>query len=257
MKDLEAEVAGMSDAVLEISSKYDEAEAAHMAALEEQAAWSSDLDWSEDDHQPRPGESVESWKARQTMRTKQRYRDDLIVDMNELIQKFQLRGDKIRDLMHHTVALLFDKDIAEVKKQIPLPAPSTTAEHIKIVSRMQHRQLENAVRQDGSDFDLFTFEVDEGQIAKRKRFVTNINITKDPERLPVRFSSGARPLATTGAEHECEAMLETVKEYGWDIVKAIGMTSDSASTMEKARELFEERRKSVFNDLEAEGEKKL
>ena len=172
----------------------------------------------------------------------------MIVGLTSLVQKFKLRRNQIRELVWDTVSIFVDTDV-DVRKALPLPASTAMKEHVDLMARMQHRQLSQHVNASSGVYATYTFEADEGQVNKVKRLVMNVNVPQASHRLPARFHAGARPIPSCSGRHECDGMLRCIEDYGWSLCNSLGMTTDSASTMETARLLFQGEREQHINRL--------
>lgn len=252
---IEDEATALAQTIVDIGDRFSAMEAHYRQALDEQSN-DPDYDPNGNGHAP-GGESCPagSSKYRKTMKNPRHFEEGFLIDIAALVQDFNLRGENIQKLLYRTLAI-FDpeKDVKELQDEIRIPAPRTLRDHFNIISKMERQQLSDAVLQSGTDFDAFTIEADEGQIAKKKRFVVNFNLTEAETQVPVRFHAGAKPIPNTSGEQECQGMIRAVDDYDLNIACAIGMTSDSASTMEKARELFAAERKTVIEKLIEKGD---
>jgi hypothetical protein len=185
-----------------------------------------------------------------TKKNKRHYDESVIVGIQDLVQKFRLKGKNISALIHNTLSLFTGKTMEELKVDVPLPAARTLDLHTEVVSVLRHNQLSRMV---SSSYSFLAFEIDEGQISRKKRLATNVCGTHGESRVPVRYHTGAPPIPASSGDAEATGLLCTIDEYNWSLELVLWLISDSCSSMEKAREILGRLKRHRVSDLLQQG----
>eukprot|EP00983_Pelagomonas_calceolata_P044680 1139408-Pelagomonas_calceolata.AAC.3 len=176
--------------------------------------------------------TIDQWREH-----KGSYDEDKVVQLACIIEKYQLHGRRVRELLYEVLSLLTGQPIVSLQEQLPLPSYTTQQRAVHATAFGRHQQLCSMLGKQ----ELVGLECDEGAFARQKHFVV---LLLQPYRQ--RHFLGAPTITDTSAQTQLNALLESLDQAGKGLHQLLYMVSDSAAPLVMAARLLQQRKLALF-----------